>query len=40
MSEAGPRILIVEAPYYQKIADELRAGAIEVLEAEGATLES
>lgn len=35
MSEAGPRILIVEAPYYQKIADELRAGAIEVLEAEG-----
>ena len=32
-------ILIVEAPYYRDIAEELRAGAIEALEAAGATHE-
>jgi 6,7-dimethyl-8-ribityllumazine synthase len=30
------RILIVEAPYYRDIADELRAGAIAALETAGA----
>ena len=32
-------ILIVEAPYYREIAEELRAGAVEALEAAGATHE-
>jgi len=32
-------ILIVEAPYYRDIADELRAGAVAALEAAGATYE-
>ena len=35
----GARILIVEARYYEKIADELAAGAIAELEAQGATFE-
>jgi 6,7-dimethyl-8-ribityllumazine synthase len=34
---SAPRILIVEAPYYAHIADELRAGAIAALDAAGAT---
>jgi 6,7-dimethyl-8-ribityllumazine synthase len=34
-----PHILIVEAPYYQDIAEELRAGAVAALEAAGATYE-
>jgi 6,7-dimethyl-8-ribityllumazine synthase len=34
-----PHILIVEAPYYRDIADELRAGAIEALNMAGATHE-
>jgi 6,7-dimethyl-8-ribityllumazine synthase len=34
-----PHILIVEAPYYQEIAEELRAGAVAALEAAGATYE-
>jgi 6,7-dimethyl-8-ribityllumazine synthase len=34
-----PHILIVEAPYYQDLAAELRAGAIEKIEAAGATYE-
>ena len=29
------RVLIVEAPYYRHIADELRAGAVEALDAAG-----
>jgi 6,7-dimethyl-8-ribityllumazine synthase len=33
---AQPRVLIVEAPYYADIAAELKAGAIEALEAGGA----
>lgn len=32
-----PHILIVEAPYYRAIADELRAGAVEALDAAGAS---
>ncbi|MGB8843305.1 MAG: 6,7-dimethyl-8-ribityllumazine synthase [Aliidongia sp.] len=32
-----PHILIVEAPYYQDIANELRAGAVAALYAVGAT---
>jgi 6,7-dimethyl-8-ribityllumazine synthase len=32
-------ILIVEAPYYRDIANELRAGAVAALEAAGATHE-
>ncbi len=36
---AGAHILIVEARYYEKIADELAAGAIAELEAQGATFE-
>ena len=35
----GPRILIVEAPFYAKIVGELRAGATEALEAAGATID-
>jgi 6,7-dimethyl-8-ribityllumazine synthase len=34
---AQPHILIVEAPYYQDISDELRAGAVEALAEVGAT---
>ena len=36
---AIPHLLIVEAPYYAAIAEELRAGAVEALVAEGATYE-
>jgi len=36
---AIPHLLIVEAPYYTAIAEELRAGAVEALVAEGATYE-
>ena len=35
----GAHILIVEARYYEKIADELAAGAVAELEAQGATFE-
>jgi 6,7-dimethyl-8-ribityllumazine synthase len=35
-----PHVLIVEAPYYGALADELRAGAIAALEADGATWEA
>lgn len=34
-----PHIMIVEARFYDDIADELMAGALEVLEAEGLTYE-
>jgi 6,7-dimethyl-8-ribityllumazine synthase len=34
-----PHILVVEAPYYRDIAEELRAGAVTALEAAGATYE-
>lgn len=34
-----PHILIVEAPYYRHIADELRRGAVATLEAAGAGYE-
>ncbi len=36
MSEA-PHLLIIEAPYYQQISDELGKGATAALEAAGAT---
>ena len=36
---SAPRILIVEAPYYAHIAEELARGAIAALEAAGATYE-
>ena len=35
----GPHILIVEAPFYADIVEELRAGAEEALAAAGATVE-
>jgi 6,7-dimethyl-8-ribityllumazine synthase len=35
----GAHILIVESRYYEKISDELAAGAIAELEAQGATFE-
>jgi 6,7-dimethyl-8-ribityllumazine synthase len=39
-SSTGPiHALIVEAPYYREISDELAAGVIETLEAAGATYE-
>jgi 6,7-dimethyl-8-ribityllumazine synthase len=34
-----PHILIVEAPYYHDIANELRAGAVAALDAAGASYE-
>jgi 6,7-dimethyl-8-ribityllumazine synthase len=34
----GPRILVVEARFYEDIADELAAGALAALEAAGATV--
>jgi 6,7-dimethyl-8-ribityllumazine synthase len=34
---SAPHILVVEAPYYTAIGDELRAGAVEALTASGAT---
>ena len=34
-----PHILIIDAPYYEHISGELVAGAVEVLEAAGATYE-
>ena len=36
---AGARVLLIEAPYYQAIADELAAAAIAELEAAGAGFE-
>jgi 6,7-dimethyl-8-ribityllumazine synthase len=36
---AGARILIIEAPYYEKVAAELLAGARAEIEAAGATCE-
>lgn len=39
MSASKPHVLIVESRYYEKIAAELLAGAIETLEAAGATYE-
>lgn len=35
MAEAKPKILIVEARFYEEIADELLAGAIEAIEKVG-----
>ncbi|WP_343563191.1 6,7-dimethyl-8-ribityllumazine synthase [Kiloniella sp. b19] len=35
----APHILIVDAPYYKAISDELRAAAIEELEKDGCTYE-
>src|SRR5215470_17288027 len=35
----GAHILVIEARYYDKIADELAAGAVAELEAQGATFE-
>jgi 6,7-dimethyl-8-ribityllumazine synthase len=35
----GAHVLIIEAPYYEKIAEELVAGAIAELDAQGATYE-
>ena len=35
----GPHIMIVEAPYYAHIADELARGAIQALDAAGASYE-
>lgn len=32
-----PHILIIDAPYYERISDQLNEGAVEVLEAAGAT---
>ncbi|WP_420550092.1 6,7-dimethyl-8-ribityllumazine synthase [Curvivirga sp.] len=39
MSEQKPHIMIVEARFYADLADEMAAGAIEAIEAEGATFE-
>ena len=39
MSESTPHFLIVEARFYEDLADELARGAIEALEAAGATYE-
>ncbi|MDX1737320.1 MAG: 6,7-dimethyl-8-ribityllumazine synthase, partial [Alphaproteobacteria bacterium] len=39
MSEPKPHIMIVEARFYNELADEMAAGAIEALEAAGATYE-
>ncbi|MTI09622.1 6,7-dimethyl-8-ribityllumazine synthase [Curvivirga aplysinae] len=39
MSEQKPHIMIVEARFYADLADEMAAGAIEAIEAEGATYE-
>ncbi len=36
---ASPHILIVEAPYYEELSEELAAGTIACLEARGATHE-
>jgi 6,7-dimethyl-8-ribityllumazine synthase len=36
---AGAHVLIIEAPYYKAVAEELAAGAIAELEASGATFE-
>jgi len=36
---AGARILIIEAPYYAKVSEELLAGAIAEIEASGASYE-
>ncbi len=35
----NPRVLIVEASFYQDIADQLSAGAVEVLEGAGVSFE-
>jgi len=39
MSEHKPHIMIVEARFYADLADEMASGAIEVIEAAGATYE-
>jgi len=39
MSSAAPHIMIVEARFYDDLADEMAAGAIAALEAAGATYE-
>lgn len=39
MSDAKPHIMIIESRYYEKIADEVLAGAIEAIEAAGGTYE-
>lgn len=39
MAAAAPHILVIEARFYVDLADELAAGALEVIEAAGATYE-
>lgn len=39
MADTPPHILVVEAPYYAEISEELARGAIAELEAQGATYE-
>lgn len=39
MAEHKPHILVIEARFYEGIADELAAGALEALDAAGATYE-
>jgi len=39
MTDHKPHILVIEARFYEDIADELAAGALEALEAGGATWE-
>lgn len=37
MAKATPHLLIIESPYYEKIAESLRDGAVRALEEAGAT---
>lgn len=39
MTDQKPHILVIEARFYEDIADELAAGALEALDAAGATYE-
>jgi len=39
MADHKPHILVIEARFYEDLADELAAGALEALEAGGATYE-
>ena len=39
MPGSSPHIMIVEARFYDDLADEMAAGAIAALEAAGATVE-
>jgi len=40
MSETAPHVMVVEARFYEDVADALREGAVGALEAAGATYES